>query len=82
MKRMAEYKTVTYQFNEDVFVDIVTRPLKEGSDALTYVAYLYRGYRRKVEMYGMGAADTTKAAFIKEIEADVPVYLEYYDRTE
>lgn len=82
MKKMAEYKTVTYQFDEDVFVDIVTKPINGNSDALTYVAYLYRGYRRKVEMCGMDAADTTKAAFIKEIEADVPMYLEYYDRTE
>lgn len=82
MKRVAEHKTVTYQYEGDVYVDIVTRPLKEGSDQLHYNAYLYRGYGRKVEMYGMLSKDTTKAAFVKEIEADVPEYLEYYDRTE
>lgn len=82
MKKMAEHKTVTYQYEGDVYVDIVTRPLKEGSDQLHYNAYLYRGYGRKVEMYGMLSKDTTKAAFVKEIEADVPMFLEYYDRTE
>lgn len=82
MKRVAEHKTVTYQCEGDVYVDIVTRPLKEGSDQLHYNAYLYRGYGRKVEMYGMLSKDTTKAAFVKEIEADIPMFLEYYDRTE
>lgn len=82
MKRMVEYKTVTYQYEDDVYVDIVTRPSRNGSDEVLYNAYLYRGYRRKVEMYGMLSKDTTKAAFVKEIEADIPMFLEYYDRTE
>lgn len=82
MKRMAEYKTVTYRFEDDVFVDIVARPTKESSDVLHYNAYLYREYGRKTEMYGMLSTDTTKAAFVKKIEEDVPMFLEYYDRTE
>ena len=81
MKRATEMKTVTYLYAGDVYVDIVTRPASEGSDVLHYNAYLYRGYGRKVEMYGMLSSDTTKAAFVKEVENDVPMFLEYYDRS-
>ena len=81
MKRATEMKTVTYHYADDVYVDIVTRPASEGSDVLHYNAYLYRGYGRKTEMYGMLSSDTTKAAFVKEVENDVPMFLEYYDRS-
>ncbi len=80
MKRLAEYKTVTYQYDEGIFVDIVTEPLRDGR--MVYTAYLYRECGRKQSMFGRMADSISKAAFVKEIEADVPEYLEYYDRTE